>query len=1191
MGSTHFKFKAWSAALLLVMSLLLGCTVHAPPGESQRSDRGASRITSARLLPTVIPGGSIQTLQFGKVTQNQYTMRNVREAESGLLIVRYSLDGGVSFTNVGELMQTQAEFLWTVPYVDCKTAILQLVLQSKSSTELITGSPVFEIRSNGPVLSQDQLPYFYASNGNSVTYGGTCENQFPITISKIISGVPAQTLGVTSCVKGRWSYSVSSSTDGQIEYQFFALDSVNNSTTLGALWMRDKVPPVLLLTPTSLLVANGAARINDNYVPVSLDAIDDKTNVSHFCLKYSTNPAEVLLPSASCWIDVSDPDQPKLRPSPTLTLRNFRYRLGYGRATYRVMAWVRDAAGNVSNSLEVSTLYDPGIPPEVINVMANKTDPPVLPLAQNELSIVQGTPVTIRWKISSAPNGLGPTPVTLYYTEDDATFIPITGAIANSTNGGCTLASGLSTGCYVWTSDRPTTSYFRVRVAVQDNNGMVATSSTNPLNGNGLSSIAGNTDSGVGASAQAAMFIGPRYGYVLPDSGSFVVTSRGNIFFRDPEKGVLWVQPSDGVVRVLLPQNSSAPNTYEGPLYPTPPTVKHVVKIALDYQNGLLVWDFDRVRRVDLDLLTISTVMGGGSSIADDVDPTQVNMTAIYSYSYIHSWATLVPLPNGDLLFDSDPYNATNNRFRRFSKFSGKVTSTYVSGRGHGPGAEATGYDTEDLATCATLLRGVSIPCQKRFAIGYNPSTSDVTTLHVALSHSVVGNTLYPIANLTPSGPNMGMAVAPHPPTPGFVSISNTRAIGRNGIIYSINRYQGQIARFDAPSNSWVTLVGSNKVGNCPDGTLATQCPIQPSDVFVDAQGNLFFLDRGRIRTVDGTQKIVTIYGQSFYFGDGGLAISARFNKVPSLDQIVGNASDPTRSGEVVLMDVSEPRMRSFVPGGIIQTIAGDGTVQAYPNTTSAASTQPFNVASSGAEQVVFSINPISGDVYTSNSVSAAKLDRSADRWVPITGSLGNIYLPNIIGFDGSNLLMNTNRYDPISGTYADALLRTVALNGTITPFAGTMGNATGLICADGINVDQCELPAAVGNGLAKSTFDSANSRWLILQPSGIKIKSLPTTPAATVSTVALLSQPASSFAYVKNGAGVERVYYCSTGATGGVIIQKEVATGAESPLDWRIHSMACTGYSLIYRPATNTLVFPYIQMGLYGVGEYHLPN
>ncbi|RYE91206.1 MAG: hypothetical protein EOO75_09090, partial [Myxococcales bacterium] len=74
--------------------------------------------------------------------------------------------------------------------------------------------------------------------------------------------------------------------------------------------------------------------------------------------------------------------------------------------------------------------------------------------------------------------------------------------------------------------------------------------------------------------------------------------------------------------------------------------------------------------------------------------------------------------------------------------------------------------------------------------------------------------------------------------------------------------YTGTIKRLNPVTNAWVIVAGSGTTGSCVDGTIATSCNMLPLTAFVDANGSIFFNDRGRIRTIiDG--KVVTLMGQS----------------------------------------------------------------------------------------------------------------------------------------------------------------------------------------------------------------------------------------------------------------------------------------------------------------------------------------
>ncbi len=1001
--------------------------------------------------------------------------------------------------------------------------------------------------------------------------------------------------------------------DGVLAFRFTSRDSLGHDTYVTASWTRDTIAPVI--ASGSLRIAEGAPIVTSNYVPTRLDAGDEATKITHFCMAYAVGDEPTPSPTPECWISVDNPEQPALTPSPTLApggffftmgLRDFYYRLGYLRGDYHLTTWARDAAGNVSAPVTANTFFEPPVPPVVVNVLVSRTDPPALPFIPADLSADSGNPIYIRWKIvSPQPDKLKPAPVSLYVTNDDVTFTLIASGLQDTAHGGCAVPVNLSSGCYVWNGVVPETgvsvnaaTYFRIRVAVEDLNGLVTASSTNPMNGAGLSLIAGNTDAGVGSSARAAIFRSPNFGLIPPDSGSLAVSSLGHIFFRDRLKGLIMVKPSDGIVRVLMPISAAAnANVFEGPLTSPSATVRNVLRIALDWSNGLVFWDYDRIRRIDLRTMTVSTLVGGCTSdcsIADGVDARKVVFTP-QGLSSVSVLAQLVPLPNGNLLFESDAQRTNQTRLRIYQRHNGQVTSITVKGNGHSPlqSGHETDSDTEDLSQCSSTSYGVDTLCQRTgFSMEFNPITSALLTLHLSINHVLTGNTLQAFANLIPSGSLAGTSQAPHPPYVDGSYYAFSRAVGRNGRLYAINRTHGKISVFDkepaTEGGQWIPIIGSTRAGACPDGTPAMSCEIQPSDLFVDPQNRLFFVDRGAIRTLDNG-KVVTVYGQSTYFGDGGLAQSARFNEVPSLER--------ANNGEVVVIDTEESRIRAFMPGGTIQTLAGTGTVATVANYDIAAppaNQQPFSVATVG-QSAVFSMDRSSGDIFTTSARMIVRLRRSTGRWEPIL-NVNAGYTPNVLGFDGQDILVHTNMYTPALRHY-DGFLRHVNIGGSISDpapanrYAGLPDTSVdpSTFCADGTLLTNCLIPQSIGMAVGRATWDAPRNRWIMAASSGsTRVVTMSREVNATIGTLKNIGLPVhpKSIAYV-NDANGERVYFCSTA---GRLYVSNLTTGIESALPWRVPSMHCRGLSIVHNPVNNSLIFPVEQSGLYGVAEFVLP-
>ncbi|MGA3268956.1 MAG: NHL repeat-containing protein [Verrucomicrobiota bacterium] len=135
------------------------------------------------------------------------------------------------------------------------------------------------------------------------------------------------------------------------------------------------------------------------------------------------------------------------------------------------------------------------------------------------------------------------------------------------------------------------------------------------------------------------------------------------------------------------------------------------------------------------------------------------------------------------------------------------------------------------------------------------------------------------------------------------------REVGTNGIITTV-----------AGNGTQVGPLG--KGGYSGDGGAATNAELNlPSDVAVDANGNLFIADydNQRIREV-GTNGIITTVagnGTEGYSGDGGAAANAELN-LPC-----GIAMDTI--GNLLIADLFNDRIRNVGLNGIITTVAGNG--------------------------------------------------------------------------------------------------------------------------------------------------------------------------------------------------------------------------------------------------------------------------
>jgi hypothetical protein len=187
------------------------------------------------------------------------------------------------------------------------------------------------------------------------------------------------------------------------------------------------------------------------------------------------------------------------------------------------------------------------------------------------------------------------------------------------------------------------------------------------------------------------------------------------------------------------------------------------------------------------------------------------------------------------------------------------------------------------------------------------------------------------------------------------------------------------------------------------------------------------------------------------------------------------------------------------------------------------------------------------------------------------------------LGFDGNNVL--AAKYNLSGTTAVDSFMKLYQVyptsNGRQTHLAGVSGNV-GSFCADGTNTSSCELPIASTYYSGGNLYDSANSRWMLMVSGSNRIRTL--TPGGTVTTLLLLPNNASSFAYRNSPSPM--IFYCST--SDGKLHKHDLTT--DTTLAWPISSMSCAGKSMVYDSTNNVITFIFMQNGMYGIAQYINP-
>ncbi len=161
-----------------------------------------------------------------------------------------------------------------------------------------------------------------------------------------------------------------------------------------------------------------------------------------------------------------------------------------------------------------------------------------------------------------------------------------------------------------------------------------------------------------------------------------------------------------------------------------------------------------------------------------------------------------------------------------------------------------------------------------------------------------------------------------------------------NGNTYISDRFNNRVRRItkDGIIN---TIAGNGIPGFSGDGGDALKAEIKLIKVITDKEDNIIISDavENRIRKIDGKGIISTVAGSGFsgFGGDGGGATSANLNWP------IGISFDT--SGNLLIADQNNHRIRLVNKAGIISTIAGNG-VQGYSGDGQAAILASFKLPS-----------------------------------------------------------------------------------------------------------------------------------------------------------------------------------------------------------------------------------------------------
>lgn len=915
-------------------------------------------------------------------------------------------------------------------------------------------------------------------------------------------------------------------------------DSAGNATSTPT-----NIFPIGSLKPIigTLQISNGSSTTTSSYVPVSLTATSQHIKMTHFCLKSNSTTPEL---SNNCWVPLNSP-QPNVTPSLNINFSNYNYLLSFTPGPYEVYGWVKDLVGNISDYSSASIIVQTSIPPAVSKILVTNISNPTDPVAAVEKVFNGSQPAYIKWKTTSTSAAT----ITLSYQTNSGTTT-IASGLANGSNSGCivndlTTADDEATGCYVW--NFPPAQYFNVIVKATDTDSISSQSLSYPLNASIINYLAGKVGLGLGTSALSAIL---KISGSWTDVGSLVVTTDGRIFLRDRTLGLVMVDPKDGVLQPVMPVTGTASGD-GGPV--TSATLCGAQKIALDFQDRILIFDCTKIRRINTAVspMTIETIIGGGAlqNNATDALSFKINGPSTSDTNTATKTIPFFALPNGDIYFSAGAYGLSvnaGNIVRKYQASNAKIYSIAPSGIGHSEDANV------DIAT-KNSSNGVT------FGLVYNTINSEITKMLYKVTQNYTGDNGGAYLNLDPI---TFVSTAPHPLKSGMTDYFIQ---GMDGVLYIHDARAGKFRRFNESTGLFTTLVGGGSDTICLDGALATSCKVNNGfsgfDAFVSATGQIYFIDYvGVVRTVLSDGTVRRIMGQSKGAGDGQLATEARANSIYWVDQ----AND----GTIFFSDTVEDRIRKFTIDGNIYSHA------AYSSS-------------------YFFLNKVTKDIYSRSGSNASKLAFAAPTWSNI-GTLSKTYNGDangpseVIGYDENSTLLFTMQPGWTSALgYRNFRLGSFNWNPAavtvLTDYAGGVGS----YCANGTLASACSV-ASSGNARAQYDSIPVTPRWLMLKAGTNRVVTLNKDGLnnnEVLYTVATLPKNANSFVYRKVG-GTELIDYC---ATDGSLNSYNITTSTNSLYSWPIASLTCDGRTMNYNSSRDSLIFPARQNGLSTIIEYKL--
>jgi sugar lactone lactonase YvrE/Tol biopolymer transport system component len=426
---------------------------------------------------------------------------------------------------------------------------------------------------------------------------------------------------------------------------------------------------------------------------------------------------------------------------------------------------------------------------------------------------------------------------------------------------------------------------------------------------------------------------------------------------------------------------------------------------------------------------------------------------------------TVVPAPAAALAFVQQPSNTVSSQAINpavtvavVDAFGNRVSSdglTVTLGLAANPGGVTLGG-----TTTVTVAQGIATFDDLRIAQtgGYNliargGSLQSATSAPFTITRASAAETITTVAGngQYDFGGDGGPATAAELYYPSWV------AVDASGDLYIADTRNQRIRKVS--SDGTITTVAGNGIrGFSGDGGPATAAELSdPQGVAIDAAGDLYIADNGRVREVSPSGTITTVAGGgNSGLGDGGPATAAELNAP------IGLAVDA--AGDLYIVDAGNQRVRKVSPSGTITTVAGGGNSGLGDGGPATASElfHPFGVAVDAAGNLYVSDagNGRVREVLPSGTITTVAGGSTSGPGDGGPATAAELFGPTGVAVDNAGDLYIAESYKNLqNGTYISRV-REVLPDGTITEFAG---NGTADFGGDGGPPSAAELDNPIG--------------------------------------------------------------------------------------------------------------------------------